>query len=129
MTPKKEKFKILIVDDERDLRLTIKEVFEIFGWEVHDAENGKKGLEKMMSDRYDFVISDIRMPVATGIDFLKQLPEEMKKSTPIIMMSAYSDYSEKAVQQLGACKLISKPISINDLVREMEAFKAAKGAA
>lgn len=129
MSAKDQKLKILIVDDEKDLRLTIKEVFEIFGWEVHDAENGKKGLEKMMSDKYDFVISDIRMPVATGIDFLKNLPEEMKRQTPIIMMSAYSDYSEKALQQLGASKLIPKPISINDLVREMEAFGSKKAVA
>jgi len=119
---KKLKLKVLIIDDEKDLRLTIKEVFELFGWEVHDAENGKKGAEKMLGDKYDFVISDIRMPVATGIDFLKQVPDEMKSATPIIMMSAYSDYSEKAVQQLGARKLIPKPISISDLVREMEAL-------
>ena len=128
MSMKDKKLKILIIDDEKDLRSTIKEVFEIFGWEVHDAENGKKGLEQMLTGMFDFVISDIRMPVATGIDFLKMLPVELKQTTPIIMMSAYSDYSEKSVQQLGAYKLISKPISINDLVREMEIFKVAKAA-
>ena len=126
---KKLKLKVLIIDDEKDLRLTIKEVFELFGWEVHDAENGKAGAEKMLADKYDFVISDIRMPVATGIDFLKQIPDEVKLATPIIMMSAYSDYSEKAVQQLGARRLIPKPISISDLVREMEAFHVPRGQA
>jgi DNA-binding response OmpR family regulator len=126
MNMKNHKLKILIIDDETDLRSTIKEVFEIYGWEVQDAANGQIGFDKMQAETFDFVISDICMPISSGIDFLKLLSEDMKINTTIIMMSAYSDYSEKAIQQLGACKLISKPISINDLVREMEAFKASK---
>lgn len=121
--------RILIIDDEKELRLTIKEVFEIYGWVVDDAENGQKGLELMSANAYDFVISDIRMPVSTGVDFLQKLPASVKAKTPIIMMSAYSDYSEQQLQELGAQNLISKPISIRDLVKEMEQFKNRKQAA
>ena len=123
MEQAKYQLKVLIIDDEPDLRQIIREVFTTFGWHVQDAENGQKGLEEMLKNKYDFVLSDIRMPIATGIDMLKKLPNQIKKDTAIIMMSAYSDHSEKSVQILGALKLIPKPVSMSALVHEMANFK------
>jgi two-component system response regulator PilR (NtrC family) len=123
MEQAKYPLKVLIIDDEPDLRQIICEVFTTFGWYVQDVENGQEGLEEMLKNKYDFVLSDIRMPIATGIDMLKKLPNQIKKDTSIIMMSAYSDHSEKSVQTLGALKLIPKPVSMSALVQEMSTFK------
>jgi len=117
-------FKLLIVDDEADLRSIIREIFTTFGWIVEDVENGQKGLEEMLKNKYDFVLSDIRMPLSTGIDMLKGLPPEIKRATTIVMMSAYSDQDDDSVQRLGAKKLLTKPVNMATLVQEMATFKS-----
>ena len=120
---KQAPFKLLIVDDEEDLRSIIREIFTTFGWLVEDVENGQKGLEEMLKNKYDFVLSDIRMPLSTGIDMLKGLPAEVKRATTIVMMSAYSDQDDASVQRLGAKKLLTKPVNMATLIEEMATFK------
>lgn len=114
---------ILIVDDEIDLRLTLKEAFEYFGWVVDEAENGQTAFHKILANRYDSILSDIKMPITNGIDFLKLLTPDFKNRTPIFMISAYSDYNERTILDLGARKLLAKPMSIMDLFGEIDAHQ------
>lgn len=112
-------YKVLIVDDEEELRFALKELLEIYGWHVTVCANGHEALVHAASYRYDVIISDIRMPHCNGVEFLERLDPKFKQTTPIIMISAYSDYDEDQLIQLGAKKLIAKPINGAQLVQNM----------
>ena len=64
--------KILIIDDERAIRNTLKEILETEGYEVDVAETGEVGLTKVGKTDYDLVFSDVKMPGLDGIEFLVQ---------------------------------------------------------
>ena len=112
--------RILIVDDEGDLRRTLKETFEYFGWQADEAEDGKMAYDKIREQNYDLVLSDIKMPHVDGIQFLKMLDAQFKSKVPIYMISAYSDVNESYIIALGAKKIFPKPISLYDLIRELD---------
>ena len=59
--------KILVIDDERSIRSTLKDILEFEGYAVETAENGKQGLEKAIAGSYDLIYSDIKMPEMDGI--------------------------------------------------------------
>ena len=65
--------RLLIIDDERGIRNTLKEILADEGYEVEVAENGKQGLEMAQAKAYDLIFSDIKMPEMDGIDVLKAL--------------------------------------------------------
>ena len=67
--------KILIIDDERGIRNTLKEILADEGHEVEVAENGKQGLEMAQAKAYDLIFSDIKMPEMDGMEVLKALKE------------------------------------------------------
>ena len=74
--------KILIIDDERAIRSTLKEILEFEKYEEDDAEDGKAGLKYLESKSYDLIFCDIKMPKMDGIEFLEC---KMKSSKHIIM--------------------------------------------
>lgn len=113
---------ILLVDDELDLIGVIKELLEMYNYNVICAENGKEAYEKTMVHHFDLIISDFKMPKYDGLDFLKMLSMKYKEKTPIIMMSAYSDLSETDLVKNGARFMISKPISGQDLLQKISSL-------
>ena len=64
--------KILIIDDERAIRSTLKEILEFEKYNVDDAENGVEGLKMAMSNNYDLIFCDIKMPKMDGVEFLDE---------------------------------------------------------
>ncbi len=108
--------KILIIDDERSIRSTIKEILEFEGYQVDVAENGKVGCEKALSTSYDMIYSDIKMPEMDGIEVLEYL-QRNEIETPIVMISGHGNI-ETAVEciQKGAFDFIQKPIDLNRLL-------------
>ncbi len=108
--------KILIIDDERSIRSTIKEILEFEGYQVDVAENGKVGCEKALSTSYDMIYSDIKMPEMDGIEVLEHL-QQNEIETPIVMISGHGNI-EIAVEciQKGAFDFIQKPIDLNRLL-------------
>jgi DNA-binding response OmpR family regulator len=111
--------RVLLIDDEDDLRSTLKEMLELNGWSVECATNGNEGYKKTLESPFDIIISDVRMPIASGVDFLKLLESEYKIKTPILMASAYSDFDENSLKELGARKLLAKPINMTQLMEQM----------
>jgi len=87
------KSKLLIVDDEKNIRLLYKREFEFEGYEIELAENGMECLRKIESFKPDLVILDIRMP---GIDGLETLNQILGKNNvlPVVINSAYSSYKD-----------------------------------
>ncbi|MGC6433400.1 MAG: sigma-54-dependent transcriptional regulator [Crocinitomicaceae bacterium] len=108
--------KILIIDDEKAIRRALKEILEYEGFEVHEAENGKEGLEKALQSSYDLVFCDIKMPQMDGNEVLDELIRKEFES-PIIMISGHGNI-ETAVQSIkkGAFDFIEKPLDLNRIL-------------
>jgi DNA-binding response OmpR family regulator len=85
--------KILVVDDEENIRFLYKEELEDEGFAVELARNGEEALEKFAAGHLDLMTLDIKMPGMGGIDVLKRIREK-DKDFPIILCSAYSDYKQ-----------------------------------
>jgi len=82
--------RILIVDDEENIRLMFKEEFEDEGYEVEVAWNGEEGLAKLFEFQPDLITLDIKMPVLDGIETLR-LIRELTSELPVILVSAYGE--------------------------------------
>ena len=110
--------KLLIIDDERGIRNTLKEILADEGHEVEVAENGKQGLEMAQAKAYDLIFSDIKMPELDGLEVLKALKEgEEAIETPVVMITGHGDV-ETAVQALkmGAYDFLLKPLDLNRIL-------------
>ena len=110
--------KLLIIDDERGIRNTLKEILADEGHEVEVAENGKQGLEMAQNKAYDLIFSDIKMPELDGLEVLKALKEgEEAIETPVVMITGHGDV-ETAVQalKLGAYDFLLKPLDLNRIL-------------
>ena len=108
--------KILIIDDERAIRNTMKDVLEFENYQVDVAENGRAGLEMATSTNYDLIFSDIKMPEMDGIEVLTAL-REAEVESPVVMISGHGNI-ETAVDCIkrGAADFIEKPIDLNRLL-------------
>ncbi len=106
---------ILVVDDERSIRNTLKDILEFEGYKVDFAEDGEMALEQVKSTNYDLVLCDIKMPKIDGIEFLSKATEFA--DVPIIMISGHGNI-ETAVEtlKLGAYDYLAKPIDLNRLL-------------
>jgi DNA-binding response OmpR family regulator len=104
--------KILVVDDEDDLRIIFQKYLEHSGHQVVSVENGKEAVEKVKTERFDLIITDLMMPVMGGFEAIQKI-REMKELpfTPIIIISALetSGDIEKGLK-LGADEYVVKPI-------------------
>ncbi|MFM1745178.1 MAG: hypothetical protein RLZZ630_1115, partial [Bacteroidota bacterium] len=108
--------KILVIDDEKSIRNTLKEILEFEGHDVQDAPDGLEGLKKAEQEKFDLVFSDIKMPKMDGIEFLSKL-QEIQSDTPVIMISGHGSI-ETAVESIkkGAYDFIAKPLDLNRLL-------------
>ena len=110
--------KLLIIDDERGIRNTLKEILSDESHEVDVAENGKAGLEMAQAKAYDLIFSDIKMPEMDGLELLSILKSgEDTAETPIVMITGHGDV-ETAVQalKLGAYDFLLKPLDLNRIL-------------
>lgn len=110
--------KLLIIDDERGIRNTLREILADEGHEVEVAENGKQGLDMAQAKAYDLIFSDIKMPEMDGLELLKALKEgDEAIESPIVMITGHGDV-ETAVQalKLGAYDFLLKPLDLNRIL-------------
>lgn len=108
--------KILIVDDEKAIRRTLKEILEYEKYEVEEAEDGEIGLQKIEKNNYDVVILDVKMPKKDGLEVLGDM-QQKGIDTPVIVLSGHgnTDTAVEAVKK-GAFDYISKPPDLNRLL-------------
>jgi two-component system, NtrC family, nitrogen regulation response regulator NtrX len=108
--------KILIIDDEKSIRTTLREILEYEKFEVDEAKDGEEGLAHIKKNDYDVVLCDIKMPKMDGMEVLEKTVEA-GKDTPIIMISAHGTI-ETAVEatKKGAYDFITKPPDLNRLL-------------
>tara|TARA_Y100000385_G_C13059792_1_gene623807 strand:+ start:654 stop:1811 length:1158 start_codon:yes stop_codon:yes gene_type:complete len=112
--------KILIIDDQKAIRNTLKEILEYEKYNVDLAEDGIIGLQMCIENNYDLIFCDIKMPNLDGIEFLKKLILK-KNESPVIMISGHGDI-ETAVQTLkiGAYDYIEKPLDLNRVLSSVK---------
>lgn len=108
--------RILVIDDERSIRNTLKDILEYEKYEVDLAEDGNKGVEKVKGAEYDIVLCDIKMPGMDGIETLEKLTL-LAPDTPVVMISGHGNI-DTAVDSIkkGAFDFIEKPLDLNRLL-------------
>lgn len=108
--------KILVIDDEKAIRRSIREILEFEKHAVEEAEDGQTGLNLALKNNYDVILSDIKMPKLDGTELLQKLVEN-NISSSIIMMSGHGTI-ETAVDAVrkGAYDYLAKPIDLNRLL-------------
>lgn len=112
--------KILIVEDEKGLRVGTQRLLTRKNYQVDTAENGTEGIEKGLSIDYDIVLIDLKMPDIDGLEVLKEI-KTSKPSTVCFIVTAYASY-ETAIEatQLGAFNYVLKPFTPEDLLHQVE---------
>ncbi|NUM87562.1 MAG: response regulator [Bdellovibrionales bacterium] len=114
--------RILIVDDEPDLREILCDGFALRGAEVASASNAEQALEALRLQEFDLVISDVRMPKGGGMRILEGLPELGKTHLPVVLVTGFSDVSENDALQKGAKIMIAKPFDFATLYDTAKKF-------
>lgn len=116
LTKNNSEKKILIVDDEVEMRIALETTLKREGYNLSLAENGEQALERLDEDKFDLVLTDVKMPKMNGIELLKNLKQQSPK-TIAIMMTAYGDI-DNAVETMkaGAFDYLLKPFSAEILV-------------
>ena len=112
--------KILVIDDERAIRNTLKEILEFEGYSVDVAENGRAGLERALAGAYDLIFTDIKMPEMDGMEFLQAYRKGMAQhgeEAPVVVITGHGSV-DSAVEALkgGAFDFIQKPLDLNRLL-------------
>ena len=108
--------KILVIDDERAIRNSLKEILSDEGYVVETAENGEEGLQAADKEKYDVIFCDIKMPGMDGIEVLGKLVEAGIEP-PVVMISGHGDI-DTAVECIkkGAFDFIQKPLDLNRIL-------------
>ncbi|MGI5057956.1 sigma-54-dependent transcriptional regulator [Treponema pectinovorum] len=119
------KFTILVIDDEKNIREGLAADFEMDGYNVKLAANGKEGLDYLSKGDVDIVITDLRMPGISGEDVLKQVTTQMP-GIPVIVLTGHGSIdSAVSAMQNGAYDFLTKPLNLEHL--ELVVKRALKG--
>lgn len=117
--------KILIVDDEKNIRALFRDELEEEGYDIITADGGKEALEKIESDTPDLVILDIRMEDMTGIEVLEQI-RRTNETLPVIMCTAVRGLKDDfTIWDSKVSDYITKPVDLEDLKAKVK--KALEG--
>ncbi|MBI4016638.1 MAG: response regulator [Candidatus Aenigmarchaeota archaeon] len=116
--------KVLVVDDEENIRLLLRTVLELDDLDVLTAENGLRALELLKKQKVDIVITDIMMPKMDGWELMKKIREDLKSDVPIIALTVRSDpLSEKLSREKYKVKeYITKPFDRKELVNKVRKY-------
>ncbi len=114
-------FKILVVDDDPNLRVLLRQMLVLRGFEVVDAEDGEDALNAVAEAKPDAVVLDVMMPIMDGITVCKRLRSQPETAQlPIVMLSGKAN--QEAVEeglQAGANKYLCKPIAMAELIEHV----------
>ena len=123
MKNKKNKGKILLVDDEYDITLSFKRILEIHGFEVDTFNDSRLALSKFKVNYYDIALFDIKMPHLDGFDLYKKI-KEIDNNIRICFLTAseayYQQYRDKDFYELSRDLFIQKPIELEELLKRID---------
>lgn len=114
--------KILVVDDEQNMRTGLKDNLEFEGYDVDTAADGEQGLKKILENNYHLIILDVMMPRKSGFDVCKEVRKN-GITTPIILLTAKGEEIDKVVGlEIGADDYVTKPFSLRELLARVKAI-------
>ena len=114
--------KILIAEDDRELRQLFSHVLTRHGYTVVGVSNGQEALDAMDKDFFDMIISDIMMPVMDGYELVRQL-RDVGNTTPVLMITAKDAFDDMRLGfQSGVDDYMVKPINVNEMVLRVQAL-------
>ncbi|MHA1792739.1 MAG: response regulator [Promethearchaeota archaeon] len=108
---------ILIVDDEAEIRETMRDICEFYNFRVSEARDGIEALEQIRKTDYDIILLDVKMPRMNGIEVLKNIRNLDKLRDKVIIISAFIENDLlQELHQLGVRKILYKPIEFDALL-------------
>lgn len=107
--------KVLIVDDESDIRDVFADYFFDSGIELQFASSGNEALKTLDKQDFDLILSDVRMPDGDGIYLLETIRKRSKTSPQFLLMTGFSEIDKNAAIKKGAADLLSKPIDFSEI--------------
>ena len=115
--------KILIIDDEETLRITICELLSFVGHKICEAEDGRDGLEKVKEFKLDVILCDIMMPKLDGYGFMEEHIASEYSYIPVIFLSAKIEPKDKKMGGiLGVKHFLKKPFVFSELKQLIENY-------
>jgi DNA-binding NtrC family response regulator len=112
------RLRVLVVEDDTDMRWTIRDVLMMHGHLVNTAQNGTAAAAMAADDDYDVVITDIRLPGMSGIELMRNI-QRSSQPPEIIVITAYPEWHAEA-QIAGAARVLRKPLNLAVLANIVE---------
>jgi DNA-binding NtrC family response regulator len=120
--------RLLIVDDDEEMRDLLRKVLEKEGYRVSVAGDGREALALLARGTFDLVVTDMLMPHDGGLELLEAL-HQMRPTLPVIIVTAFGDWhSYTRALELGAAAFISKPLRMSELIAAVHNALAGSGA-
>ena len=107
--------KVLIVDDEPVLRELVAFILVDKGFQFSEADSGNTAFQMISCQKFDVVVSDIRMPDGNGVELLKKINRMREAKPAVFLVSGYSEISPEEARKLGAKDLLNKPVDYDSL--------------
>ncbi|HZS12630.1 MAG TPA: response regulator [Nitrospirales bacterium] len=114
--------KLLVIDDDQSVLAVIAEMIRTSrpDWEAHYVGDSADALNRLITQHYDLVLSDLHMPNLDGISMIRQAKDLLPR-TPIVFLTGYKDRYAEAAWDLGAFAVLDKPIHVELLIETLEA--------
>ena len=120
----------LIVDDTKNIRLLLAKCLELEGWEASLAQNGKEGLDLILTERYDLILLDIKLPEISGTEVLRRM-REAGIQVPVIVITAYPTIKNAVdCTRLGVVSYLQKPFTaerLRTVLRDLDISSGKEG--
>jgi DNA-binding response OmpR family regulator len=121
-----DKKRILVIEDDQEMRSLLKDFFEEEGFEIDSVSNGSEAFRILIRELFDLVITDIRMPGLTGLDIIPGI-KKLQPETPIIAITAFgSEEVHRRATERGVTAYLEKPLRFHELrtmIREIISSK------
>jgi CheY-like chemotaxis protein len=117
--------KVLIVEDQRSMRLTLAGIIEDQGYDVTEVEDGYRAIEAVRKSAFDLVFMDIKMPGINGVQTFREI-KKISQRPVVVMMTGFAveDLVKEALEE-GAFSVVYKPFEIDEVIRLMESVLKA----
>jgi two-component system response regulator AtoC len=110
------KQKVLIIEDDNIMRVTLEDSLKTHGYVAHAFEKGIDGIDAFKEDEYSLVVTDVRLPEVEGLDILKMI-KEIDESVPVIIITAFGTIKDAVeAMKLGAFDYLTKPFSLEEFI-------------
>lgn len=117
------RFTILIVDDEQDLCESLAYVLEDLGFATATANTTAQAYHLIMNTKIDIVLSDVRMPGENGVEMIRRVRKQKPHDPVFILMTGFTDISEKEALSAGAEIMLRKPVKLEQLQALIERMR------